>query len=123
LKTVLQMLSAEDTALRLPQPSSGIGRRPTNVSSESMVVAPDLKQEELCLIKRYETYSSPPRGHRVSSKGKKSISPASGKTEADSKTSTRLFRNEKEKEVPEAMAAMSLGTGKRPIRKSYSPRS
>jgi len=110
LKTVLQMLSTEDTALRLPQPSSGIGRRPTNVSSDSMVVAPDsmvvapdLKQEELCLIKRYETYSSPPRGHRVSSKGKKSISPASGKTEADSKTSTRLFRNEKEKEVPEAI--------------------
>ena len=121
LKTVLQMLSSEDTALRLPQPSSGIGRRPTIVSSDSMTVAPALKQEELCLMKRYETYTSPPRGHRCSD-GKQTKSPVSGKTEADGKASARLFRNEKEVEVAEGMAAMSVGTGGRPIFKSYSPR-
>lgn len=41
---------------------SGIGRRPANVSAESMLITPDLKPHDLFPIKRYLNYTPPPRG-------------------------------------------------------------
>lgn len=62
LRSVLSVLSAEEMAMQLVQPS-GIGRRPTNVSAESMLITPDLKAEDLYLVPRHLTYTPPPRGY------------------------------------------------------------
>lgn len=62
LRTVLSVLSSEEMAMHLPQPS-GIGRRPTNVSADSMLVIPDLKPEDLFPIRRYNVYTPPPKGY------------------------------------------------------------
>lgn len=67
LRTVLSVLSSEEMAMHLPQPS-GIGRRPTNVSADSMLVTPELKPEDLYPIRRYMTYTPPPKGYFYESK-------------------------------------------------------
>lgn len=62
LRTVLSVLSAEEMIMNLQQPS-GIGRRPTNVSADSMLVTPELKPEDLYPIRRYMNYTPPPKGY------------------------------------------------------------
>jgi hypothetical protein len=62
LRTVLSLLSSEEMGMQVPQPS-GVGRRPTNVSADSMLVTPELKPEELYPIRRYMTYTPPPKGY------------------------------------------------------------
>lgn len=54
--------------MQLPQPGSGIGHRPSNVSTDSILAMPDFRPDELYLIKRYETYHPPPPGHRFVAK-------------------------------------------------------
>lgn len=62
LRTVLSLLTIEESSARLTQPV-GVGRRPANVSSESMSVNPDnLKPGKFYLIKKYLAYQRPPRG-------------------------------------------------------------
>lgn len=70
LRTVLSVLSAEETAMNLPQPS-GIGRRPANVSAESMLVTPDLREEDLYPVRRCTVYTPPPKGYYYEVRDKK----------------------------------------------------
>lgn len=51
----------------LQQPC-GIGRRPTNVSAESILVTPELKPNDLFPINRYLTYTPPPPGYAYANK-------------------------------------------------------
>lgn len=61
LRTVLSILSSEEMSMQLVQPSN-IGRRPANVSADSMLVVPKLNPGELFQVKRYLTYTPPPKG-------------------------------------------------------------
>lgn len=62
LRTVLSVLSAEEMAMHFHQPS-GVGRRPSNVSADSMLITPDLKPGDVIPVRRYVTYSPPPKGY------------------------------------------------------------
>jgi len=61
LRTVLSILSSEEMSMHLVQPSN-IGRRPANVSADSMHVVPKLNPGEMFQVKRYLTYTPPPKG-------------------------------------------------------------
>ena len=76
MRTVLSLLSSEETAMQVPQPS-GVGRRPTNVSADSMLVTPDLRPEDLYPIRRYLTYIPPPKGYTYESSYENSLDPSS----------------------------------------------
>lgn len=62
LRTVLSVLSGEEMAMHFHQPT-GIGRRPTNVSADSMLITPDLKPGDVFPVRRYATYTPPPKGY------------------------------------------------------------
>lgn len=65
IRVLISVLSLEESAAtgRLSQPM-GIGRKPTNVSADSMLVTPHLKPTDLALNKPFVNYTPPPKGHR-----------------------------------------------------------
>lgn len=62
LRTVLSVLSSEEMSMHFHQPT-GVGRRPTNVSADSMLVNPELKPGDVFPVRRYSTYTPPPKGY------------------------------------------------------------
>nr|CAH0102024.1 unnamed protein product [Daphnia galeata] len=136
LRSVLSLLSSEEMAMQVPQPS-GVGRRPTNVSADSMLVTPELKPGDLYPIRRYMTYTTPPKGYSYESNEFNKSSDTSSITSAASKNRikpSRLNKTTDYREVfPNPTPSMNLSfqgmssvipnvtpVGGRPICKSYS---
>ena len=136
LRSVLSLLSSEEMAMQVPQPS-GVGRRPTNVSADSMLVTPELKPGDLYPIRRYMTYNTPPKGYSYESNEFNKSSDTSSITSAASKNRikpSRLNKTTDYREVfPNPTPSMNLSfqgmssvipnvtpVGGRPICKSYS---
>lgn len=62
VNTALRVLSSEEMAMPLLQPSN-TGQRPMNVSADSMLVEPKLNPGEAYQVKRYLSYTPPPKGY------------------------------------------------------------
>lgn len=116
--------------MHLPQPS-GIGRRPANVSADSMLVTPELKPEDLYPIRRYKIYTPPPKGYFYETKDSNNVC---GNPIAKNRTKSNRFGNKTESRdiysdpppfpnlyLPETFPAVTnaIPYGGRPICKSY----
>ncbi len=135
IRTVLSVLSSEEMAMHLPQPS-GIGRRPTNVSADSMLVTPELKPEDLYPIRRYMTYTPPPKGYFYESKDQSNSNTSGGCIVSKNRLKpSRLGKDEYREVFPDAphlpifnlqpvssVLSNVAPVGGRPICKSYGKR-
>ena len=65
IRVLISVLSSEESTAtgRLSQPM-GVGRKPNNVSADSMLVTPHLRPTDLVLNKPFVNYIPPPKGHR-----------------------------------------------------------